>query len=67
MNTITLHRDDLEAILKLVDEINPTDGNVTIKETRHSGIGSIVEVEIPYAINGHAGTFVKEIIGVDRW
>ena len=73
MQTIRLHRDDLEAILKIVDQLNPADstrlaaGMVTITEDASSGIGSIVEIEVPVDINGMWGTFKKTIVDESSW
>ncbi|NBP15811.1 hypothetical protein EBU95_15715 [bacterium] len=71
MNKITLHRDDLETILKLVDRLNPDhtiDGNkVTITADNSSGIGVIIAVEVPIDINGVTGTFTKVIVDSNKW
>ena len=73
MNTIRLHRDDLETIIKIVDQLNPADstrlagGFVTITSDGSSGIGDIVEIEVPVDINGLYGTFKKTIIDESRW
>lgn len=71
MNKITLHRDDLETILKLVDRLNPDhtiDGDkVTITADNSSGIGVIIAVEIPIDINGVTGTFNKVIVNSTEW
>ena len=71
MNKITLHRDDLETILKLVDRLNPDhtiDGDkVTITADNSSGIGVIIAVEIPIDINGVTGTFNKVIVDSTEW
>jgi len=75
MNKITLHRDDLETILKMVDQLNPvteklndfTEGVVTITSDSSSGIGSIIAVEIPTDISGISGTFRKVIVDEKNW
>ena len=71
MNKITLHRDDLETILKLVDRLNPDhtiDGDkVTITADNSSGIGVIIAVEIPIDINCVTGTFNKVIVNSTEW
>jgi len=71
MNKITLDRDALETILKLVDQLNPNntiDGDrVTITADNSSGIGVIIAVEIPIDINGVNGTFTKVIVDSTKW
>ena len=73
MDKITLHRDDLETILNMVDQLNPvkandpTSGRVTITADNSSGIGSIVAVEIPTDIHGLVGTFKKVIADESEW
>ena len=71
MNKITLHRDDLETILKLVDRLNPDhtiDGDkVTITADSSSGIGVVIAVEVPVDINGVTGTFNKVIVDSNKW
>jgi hypothetical protein len=75
MNQITLHRDDLETILKLVDQLNPADelinklgaGYVTIYQDQSSGIGSIIEAEVDVDINGLAGKFKQTIVDEGSW
>lgn len=71
MDKITIHRDDLEAILKLVDRLNPDhtiDGDkVTITADSSSGIGVIIAVEIPVDFNGVTGTFTKVIVDSTKW
>ena len=71
MNKITLHRDDLETILKLVDQLNPNntiDGDrVTITADSSSGIGVVIAVEVPVDINGVTGTFNKVIVDSNKW
>lgn len=73
MNQITLHRDDLEAILKIVDSINPADdtclasGTVTIISENESGIGSIISMKTRIDINGLSGEFCKVICDQTSW
>lgn len=73
MGSVHLHRDDLEAILKIVDELNPADdtrlaaGMVTITEDNSSGIGPVIDIEVPVDINGLYGTFKKTIVDEGSW
>jgi hypothetical protein len=71
--SITLHRDDLETILKHVDRFNPADdlmlaaGCVTINHDNSSGIGSIIDIDIPMNLNGVYGTFNISIVDEKSW
>ena len=72
MKEIRLHRDDLEQILKIVDQLNPPgeklgSGMVVITEDNSSGIGSIVTMKCAIDINGLEGWFVKEIVDESSW
>lgn len=73
MQSVKLHRDDLETILKIVDQLNPPNdaqlgsGWVTITEDNSSGIGSIVEIEVPVEINGMTGIFKRTIVDESSW
>lgn len=73
MQEITLHRDDLETILKMVDQINPADatklaaGYVTIYCDQSSGIGSIIEAEVDVDLNGMRGKFKQTIVDDSSW
>jgi hypothetical protein len=71
--SITLHRDDLETILKHVDRFNPADdlmlrsGYVTINCDNSSGIGSTIDIDIPMDMNGVYGTFKINIVDEKSW
>lgn len=73
MNQITLHRDDLETILRLVDQLNPPDdmklasGYVTIYCDTSSGIGSIIDAEVDVDLNGLQGKFKQRIVDESSW
>lgn len=73
MQEITLHRDDLETILKMVDKINPAHdsnlaaGYVTIYCDQSSGIGSIIEAEVSVDLNGMRGKFKQTIVDESSW
>jgi hypothetical protein len=68
-----MHRDDLEEILNIVDQLNPSNdtrlaaGMVTITCDNSSGIGSVIEMEVPVDINGLYGTFKKTIVDESNW
>ena len=73
MTEITLHRDDLETILKLVDQLNPADtmkvsaGFVTIYQDQSSGIGSLIDAEVDVELNGLVGKFKQRIVDEGSW
>jgi len=71
--SITLHRDDIETILKHVDRFNPADdmklaaGYVTINHESTNGIGSIIDIDLPVDMNGVSGTFKIHIVDEESW
>ena len=74
MNEITLHRDDLEKILQLVDKLNPVDGSlkvnegyVTIYSDQSSGIGQTIDAEVDVEIDGLFGKFRQAIVDEGSW
>jgi hypothetical protein len=78
MNEITLHRDDLEEILRLVDNLNPAhrdvlhgeklgSGYVTIYSDQSSGIGQLVDAEVDVDLNGFRGKFKQRIVDESSW
>jgi len=70
---ITIHRDDLEVIIKLVDELNPAgtlklgSGYVTIYSDHSSGIGQLIDAEVATEINGIVGKFKQRIVDESSW
>ena len=70
---ITLHRDDLEKILKMVDALNPADtlrlsaGYVTIYSDQSSGIGQLIDAEVDVELNGQHGKFKQSIVDESSW
>jgi hypothetical protein len=70
---ITLHRDDLETILRLVDQLNPPDdmklasGYVTIYSDQSSGIGQLIDAEVEVELNGLVGKFKQRIVDESSW
>jgi hypothetical protein len=73
MNEITLHRDDLETILRLVDTLNPDNGEklgsgyVTIYSDQSSGIGQLIDAEVDVELNGLSGKFKQSIVDESSW
>jgi len=71
--SIRLHRDDLETILKHVDRFNPADdmklaaGYVTINYESTNGIGSIIDIDLPVDMNGVYGVFNITIVDEGSW
>lgn len=73
MNNITIHRDDLQKIIKFVDEINPSEstvlgaGYVTIMMDNSSGIGPVIKASTNVRIGDHYGDFTIDLTDVDSW
>lgn len=66
MNTVHLHRDDVETILQFVKKYPDTEF-VTINVDSSSGIGSIVDASISTVINGDVVTLTKHIVDESSW
>ena len=66
MNTISLHRDDVETILQFVKKY-PEFEFVTINVDSSSGIGSIVDASVNTTINGDVVTLTKRIVDESSW
>jgi len=66
MDQISLHREDLNAILKFIEKY-PESDYVTISVDSSSGIGSVVRVAINNVINGDAVTITKAIVDESGW
>jgi len=66
MNTINLHRDDVETILQFIKKY-PDVEYVTITSDSSSGIGSIVDASINTVINGDVVTLTKHIVDESSW
>jgi hypothetical protein len=70
---ITIHRDDLEAIIRLIDELNAPDdmklgsGYATIYCDTSSGIGSLIDAEVVTEVNGLQGKFKQRIVDQSSW
>lgn len=73
MQEMHLHRDDLEKILRFVDEINPADttrlgaGMVKITCDNSSGIGSIVTATVCAKIGENYGDFTINVVDESSW
>lgn len=66
MNTITLHREDLEVILQFSNKY-PESDFITINVDSSSGIGSIVTASLPTIVNGDLVTITKTIVDESSW
>jgi hypothetical protein len=66
MDQISLHREDLNAILKFIEKY-PDSDYITISVDSSSGIGSVVKVSINNVINGDAVTITKAIVDESGW
>jgi hypothetical protein len=66
MNTIHLHRDDVETILQFIKKY-PEVEYVTVTSDTSSGIGSITNASINTVINGDSVTLIKHIVDETSW
>ena len=66
MNTIHLHRDDVETILQFIKKY-PEVEYVTVTSDTSSGIGSITNASINTIINGDSVTLIKHIVDESSW
>ena len=66
MNKVSLHKDDLLAIIKFADKYTDSD-YITIEVDSSSGIGSIVTASIPAVVNGDMVVIKKTIVDESSW
>lgn len=66
MNTVYLHRDDVETILQFVKKYPETEF-VTITSDTSSGIGAVVKVSIITARHGDIVTITKTLVDESSW
>jgi len=66
MNQISLHKDDIEAILQFSKKY-PDSEYITITVDSSSGIGSIVKASLPAVINGDMVVIEKTIVDESSW
>jgi hypothetical protein len=66
MNQISLHKDDIEAILHFSKKY-PDSDYITITVDSSSGIGSIVKASLPAVINGDMVVIEKTIVDESSW
>jgi hypothetical protein len=66
MDKVSLHKDDLHAIIKFADKYTDSD-YITIEVDSSSGIGSIVTASIPAVVNGDMVVIKKTIVDESSW
>jgi len=67
MDTIYLHKDDIETIKKFLDSF-PDKDIVMLTSDSSSGIGAVVKAHVVGAqVNGHTVTVTKDIIDESSW
>ena len=66
MNKVSLHKEDLLAIIKFADKYTDSD-YITIEVDSSSGIGSIVTASIPAVVNGDMVVIKKTIVDESSW
>ena len=67
VNSIFLHREDLESILKFLDSF-PDRDVVMVSSDSSSGIGCIIKASIIGAmVNGNVVTVTKDIVDETSW
>ena len=66
MDKVSLHKDDLLAIIKFADKYTDSD-YITIEVDSSSGIGSIVTASIPAVVNGDMVVIKKTIVDESSW
>lgn len=67
MNSIYLHRDDLETIIKFMEAV-PGSHTVEITCDNSSGIGSIIKASLHAVdLNGMKVTITKDIVDETSW
>lgn len=73
MQEIYLTLAELRKLVEIVETFNPPDdtklgtGQVKVKVDSSSGIGSIVQAEVPMFTNGHRGSFVVTVTDESSW
>ena len=67
IDTIYLHRDDLQTILQFLDAF-PDRDVVEVTSDTSSGIGAIIKASVIGAtVNGHVVTVTKDIVDESSW
>ena len=66
MQTIHLHRDNIEVIKKFIDKY-PDSYYLTLTSDDSSGIGSIVKCSIEADLNGDHVAIVKTLVDESSW
>jgi hypothetical protein len=66
INTVHLHRDDIESITKFLQKY-PENEYITITSDSSSGIGSIIDASIKTIMNEDFVTITKHIVDESSW
>lgn len=66
MNTIHLHRDDVETILQFIKKY-AEDEYVTVTSDSSSGIGTLINASITTILNGDRVKITKPIVDESSW
>jgi hypothetical protein len=66
INTVHLHRDDIESIAKFIEKY-PDSEYITITSDSSSGIGSIIDASIKTIMNEDFVTITKHIVDETSW
>jgi len=67
IDTIYLHRDDLQTILQFLDTF-PDRDVVEVTSDTSSGIGALIKASVIGAtVNGHVVTVTKDIVDESSW
>jgi len=67
MNTVYLHRDDLERLIQIIDSTKPVSNMITVTQDNSSGIGFITDAEVMIDMNGMTGAFKVNIVDESSW
>jgi hypothetical protein len=67
MNTITLHKHELDAIVAFISNYPSSVDHIAISVDSSSGIGSIVKVSVKAVVNGDFVEITKTITDEKSW
>ncbi len=66
MNKISLNKEDLEKISKILKKF-PDVSHFELEESGNNGIGTVLDIRLFTEVNGVQGTFLTEVRGVESW
>lgn len=67
MNTVYLHRDDLNRLIQIIDSTKPVSNMITVHQDNSSGIGYTTDAEVMIDMNGMTGSFKVNIVDESSW